>query len=283
MTVADAIRAAARRLETTSDTARLDAELLMAHALGVTRSEVLLRHMRDEAPADFAALVERRARQEPVAYILRYQEFFGLQFAVAPGVLIPRADSETVVEAALKAAPDAGSVLDLGTGPGTLLLTLLSQLPQASGKGIDASATALSLAKTNASTLGLSGRAQFIQRNWTKPGWADDLGRFDLVIANPPYVEEAADLAPGVRDFEPAEALFAGPEGLDDYRILIPQLPRLLTQNGIAVLEIGATQAEAVSEIADKAGFAVEMRRDLGNRPRALILRLRLGKGESSS
>ncbi|MGB3167554.1 MAG: peptide chain release factor N(5)-glutamine methyltransferase [Alteraurantiacibacter sp.] len=273
--MAEALRTAAQHLSSTSDTARLDAELLMAHTFGVSRSDLLLRHMRDPAPANFEALVERRAKHEPVAYMTGHQEFFGLPFKVAPGVLIPRADSESVVEAALEAVPDAVKILDLGTGPGTLLLALLSQLPEARGTGMDASDTALHLACTNAGLLGCANRATFTHINWTQPGWADALGQFDLVIANPPYVESDADLAPDVRDYEPAEALFAGEDGLADYRIIIPALPKLLTADGVAVLEIGWKQADAVTEIAEDQGFAAETRQDLGERDRAIILRQR--------
>ncbi|MCB2066440.1 MAG: peptide chain release factor N(5)-glutamine methyltransferase [Erythrobacter sp.] len=283
MKVAEALREAAARLARTSDTARLDAELLMAHALSVSRSDLLLRHMAEPAPASFAALVDRRAAHEPLAYIVGEQEFFGLTLAVGPGVLIPRGDSECVVEAALAAAPAARRVLDMGTGSGALLLALLDQLPQAAGVGIDGSPSALAMAAANAARLGLARRADMLLRDWTQPGWADDLGRFDLVISNPPYVEQAAPLEPDVRDYEPASALFAGPEGLDDYRRIIPQLPQLLSENGVAVLEIGASQAAVVSEIARNHGFAVEVRQDLGGRDRALVLRLTLGKGESSS
>ena len=280
--VAEALREAAQRLAATSDTARLDAELLMAHALGVSRSDLLLRQMDGNAPAGFAALVERRAGCEPVAHIIGRQEFYGLDFVVTPDVLIPRADSESVVETALEAAPDARRILDCGSGPGTLLLALLSQLPKAGGMGIDASDAALAIARRNAEALGLEARAEFSSADWHQPGWAEDLGRFDLVIANPPYVEDQADLAPDVRLFEPAEALFAGPDGLDDYRILVPQLPDLLTKNGVAVLEIGATQAASVSKMAQEQGFAVEVKPDLAGRDRALVLRLRLGKAEST-
>ncbi|WP_120076444.1 peptide chain release factor N(5)-glutamine methyltransferase [Aurantiacibacter odishensis] len=283
MTVAEAIREAAQRLATTSDTARLDAELLMAHALGCSRSDVLLRHMQAGAPEAFAALVDRRAAREPVAYILGNQEFYGLDLAVSPAVLIPRGDSEAIVRAALAAAPDAKRVLDLGTGSGALLLAVLSELPGAQGIGIDASPAALEIARQNADSLGLADRAALQAGDWTKPGWADDLGRFDLVIANPPYVEDDARLDPDVRDYEPASALFSGPEGLDDYRIIVPQLPRLLTETGVAVLEIGASQASEVSEIARQHGFTATAHRDLGGRDRALELRLALGKGESSS
>ncbi len=282
-TVASAIREAAARLAATSDTARLDAELLLAHALGCSRSDLLLRHMQDDVPDGFASLVERRAACEPVAYITGTQEFYGRSFAVTRDVLIPRGDSESVVEATLAAAPDARRILDCGTGSGALLLTLLAELPEAQGVGIDASGPALEVARRNAAELGLAGRAKFCLADWTMPGWANDLGRFDLVIANPPYVESDADLDVDVRDYEPASALFAGPEGLDDYRILIPQLPQLLMKNGAVMLETGATQAAQVAEIARDHGFAATAHKDLGQRDRGLLLRLRLGKGESSS
>ena len=281
-TVADAIRAATVRLSDTSDTARLDAELLMAHALGVSRSDVLLRYMQDNPPAGFAPMVERRAAREPIAYITGTQEFYGRAFAVTPAVLIPRADSESVIETALKAAPDARRVLDCGTGSGALLLTLLAEIPDAQGTGIDASVAAVEVARANAAGLGLTRRADIRLANWTAPGWADELGLFDLVIANPPYVENGAALDADVRDYEPASALFSGLDGLDDYNILIPQLPQLLTKNGVVVLEIGATQAEQVTQIAREHGFAATAHKDLGGRDRTLILRLRLGKGESS-
>ncbi|MFC3101321.1 peptide chain release factor N(5)-glutamine methyltransferase [Altererythrobacter lauratis] len=271
-TVAAAIRDAAARLSATSDTARLDAEVLMAHALGITRSDLLLRHMADPAPAGFAALVDRRARHEPVAYITGKQDFFGLTLAVDARCLIPRGDSECVVEAALAAAPAAASVLDCGTGSGALLLALLANLPDAQGIGVDASADALHVAQANADALGLADRVRLLRRDWTQSGWAADLGRFDLIIANPPYIAHAAPLDASVRDFEPAAALFAGPEGLDDYRVLIPQLPALLNSGGAAVLEIGAAQANAVSALANAAGFAVQCRPDLAGRPRALVL-----------
>ena len=276
MTVADAIRAAAERLCATSDTARLDAELLMAHVLGVSRSQLLLLRMRDDAAphaAGFDRLVERRAAHEPVAHLLGVQEFFGLEFAVTPDTLIPRGDSETIVQAALDCAPHDARVLDMGTGSGALLLAFLHERPDAKGVGIDASAAALAVASANGQRLGLAERAQFVQANWLESGWAHDLGRFDLVLCNPPYVESDAILDPDVREFEPATALFAGPEGLDDYRAIVPQLGKLLVPGGVAIFEIGAGQAEAVGAIASESGFAAETRRDLADRPRALILR----------
>ncbi len=273
MTVAQALREAAERLASTSDTARLDAEVLMAHALGVSRSDLLLRYMQADAPSNFAKLVDSRAMREPVAYIIGTQEFFGHAFAVNPAVLIPRADSEALVEAALSAAPNPKRVLDLGTGSGALLLSVLEASGSAEGIGIDASRSALEVATGNALSLGCSPRSQFLLRDWTKPGWPEGLGVFDLILCNPPYVEEAAELDPDVRDYEPDSALFAGPDGLDDYRILIPQLRQLMSENGVAVLEIGATQASSVTEIAEKAGFVTQIRHDLANRTRAIILR----------
>jgi release factor glutamine methyltransferase len=240
VTAADAIRAATAALTPTSDTARLDAEVLMAHALGVTRSELLLRHMRDAVPDTFDALIARRQAHEPVAYIVGEQEFFGLPFRVSPAVLIPRGDSEVLVEEALAAHPAALRVLDCGTGSGALLLAVLHGLPDASGVGIDRSAEALAVAADNAARLGLARRAAFALADWHAAGWADALGGpFDLVMANPPYVEDDADLAPSVRAHEPAGALFAGADGLNDYRALVPQLPALLRPGGAALVEIG--------------------------------------------
>ncbi|GGC33582.1 release factor glutamine methyltransferase [Novosphingobium marinum] len=272
-TVATALRDAALQLGATCDTARLDAELLMAHALGVSRSELLLRHVREDEPPGFAALVERRLGHEPVAYIVGRQEFYGLPFEVARGVLIPRADSETLVEAALAARPDAKRVLDCGTGSGALLLAVLANLPEAAGVGIDRSADALAIAKRNAVTLGLADRAHFVQADWEAAGWRQTIGGpFDLVLANPPYVESDADLARSVRDHEPAEALFAGPEGLDAYRALVPQVPGLLAAAGRAFFEIGAAQATHVGRIAADSGLDWQIHRDLGGRDRVIEL-----------
>ncbi len=272
MTVGEAIRAAAERLTATSDTARLDAELLMAHALAVSRSDMLLRAMRDPAPEGFSALVERRAAHEPVAYITGAQEFYGRAFAVEPGILIPRGDSETLVEAALEACPSPRRVLDLGIGSGALLLTILAERSGAFGVGIDKSAVAIDVAGENAIALGIENDWELHCRSWREAGWADDLGTFDLILCNPPYVEEDAALDHQVREFEPAGALFAGPEGLDDYHILIPQLRTLMNPGAVAIFEIGHTQAEAVSALAVAAGFGAELRRDLAGRPRALLL-----------
>jgi release factor glutamine methyltransferase len=275
-TVAQALREAARRLEAVTDTARLDAEVLMAETIGLSRSDMLLRHMGDPAPDLFEALVDRRLRHEPVAQILGRKEFYGREFRVCRDVLTPRADSEATVEAALEGCPPDAHNLDCGTGSGALLLTLLAELPSATGIGIDRSAAALAVAADNASRLCLGERAEMRLADWRDSRWSEGLGRFERVIANPPYVETAVELPSSVRDYEPAGALYAGPEGLDAYRVLLPQLPALLAPEGTAVLEIGATQAETVASIASAAGFRSELRRDLGGRPRALILRLGL-------
>jgi release factor glutamine methyltransferase len=272
MTVGEAIRAAAARLAAISDAARLDAELLMAHALGIHRSAMLLKAMRDPAPESFFALIARRMAHEPVAYITGRAEFYGLELAVNPAVLIPRADSETLIEAALDFAAPQGRALDLGSGSGALLIAVLANRAGWHGVGIDASPEALGIASGNAAALGLAEQATWLERNWHAAGWIEGLGTFDLILANPPYVESIAELDPQVRDWEPHSALFAGPEGLDDYQVLVPQLPALLSSKGRVIVEIGTDQAEAVSALAAAAGFSCEMRRDLAGRPRALVL-----------
>jgi release factor glutamine methyltransferase len=271
--ISDTLRAATVRLEAVSETARLDTEILMAHALGLARTEMLMRQSELAVPEGFAALVERRAAAEPVAYIRGTQDFWDLELAVTPDVLIPRGDSETLIEMAVdafagRAAPDR--VLDLGTGSGALLLAALSVFPLAQGVGVDSSAAALAVAKGNAAKVGFANRTAFRRASWLDTGWADSLGRFNLILCNPPYVDEGAALDATVALYEPHSALFAGPEGLADYRVLIPQIPALLATDGVAIFEIGFTQADAVSDLATSAGLSTEMRRDLSGNPRAL-------------
>ena len=271
--VADNIRTATNLLTGISDTPRLDAELLMAHALGVERQAVLLDPARYEVPELYAHLVARRMAHEPIAYILGHRDFWTIRIEVGPGVLIPRPDSETLIEACLELhrARGAGwpaTILDLGTGPGTLLLAALSEFPAAKGLGIDASECALAYARDNAATLGLAERASFGAGDWA----AGVSGQFDLILCNPPYIAETEPLMPDVADHEPASALFAGTDGLGDYRRIIPDLPRLLAPGGAAILEIGHAQRISVGDLARAAGFAVTCRQDLGGRDRALLL-----------
>lgn len=278
MTIADALREAAADLSDISETPRLDAELLMADALGTDRGNMLLMRMRDAVPDSFGERLARRMAHEPVAYITGRQDFWTLSLTVSPAVLIPRSDSETLIEAALEAFADRtpDRILDLGTGSGALLLAALSEFPKANGVGMDASEAALAIARTNAEDTGLSGRAQMLHGDWRREGWITALpGPFDLILANPPYIESEAALAPQVMAHEPHSALFAGAEGLDDYRILIPGLSALLEPHGVAIFEIGAGQREAVSAIAIANGFDVQCRRDLAGHDRALILRAR--------
>ena len=269
VTARTAIRAAACELAVVSETPRLDAELLMAHALGITREAVLLGRLDDVAPEAFAPLIERRLSHEPIAYITGTRAFWTIELAVGPGVLVPRADSETLIEAAIDhfGARAPAKILDLGTGPGTLLLAALDHWPQATGLGVDASAQALDYAQANARDLGMADRADFRLSDWA----AGVVGAFDLILANPPYIGEHEPLPREVREHEPGAALFAGEDGLDDYRAIVPQLAPLLVPGGAAILEIGATQADAVSELLVAAGFVVAARRDLAGHARALI------------
>ncbi|HYD12577.1 MAG TPA: peptide chain release factor N(5)-glutamine methyltransferase [Allosphingosinicella sp.] len=267
MRVRDALNAAAARLAVMSDTARLDAELLMAHAVGVEREALLLHRLDEEAPPGFELLVERRLAHEPVAYITGRRAFWTIELAVGPGALVPRPDSETLIEAAIVHFGDRAParILDLGTGPGTLLLAALDQWPEATGLGIDASEAALAWARRNAVP-----RAQFRLGHWGE-GLAE---RFDLILCNPPYVEAGADLPADVARHEPASALYSGPDGLDDYRLLAPQLARLLAPSGVVCVEIGVGQLISASALFAAEGFTIESRRDLRGIERCLVLTL---------
>jgi release factor glutamine methyltransferase len=264
-----ALTAATGHLAAVSDTSRLDAELLMAHALGTTRERLLLRHLDDPTPDTFATLIDRRLKHEPVAYITGTRDFWTISLAVGPGVLIPRPDSETLIEAAIEhfASRAPAAILDLGTGPGTLLLAALAHWPEAHGLGVDSSPDALDYARRNAELLDLADRASFRLGNW-----ADGVaGEFDLILCNPPYIAADESLPAEVREHEPCAALFAGPDGLDDYRVIATQLPRLIAPGGMAAIEIGATQAQAVSALLTAQGLKVAVRRDLAGRDRCVI------------
>jgi release factor glutamine methyltransferase len=257
---------------------RLEARRLLAHVLGTTE-EALLRDPRAAVPADkaqhFATLLARRVAHEPFAYLTGRVGFWTLDLEVSPATLIPRADSETLVEAALAACPDKGAtlqVLDLGTGTGALLLAVLSEFPAANGIGIDLKPAAAALAARNAARLGLAARARFLAGAWA----AAVRGPFDLILCNPPYIESAAiaGLMPEVARHEPALALDGGADGLAAYRRIIADLPRLLAPRGVAVLELGAGQQAAVEALGLAAALKPEAcSADLGGVPRALVLR----------
>ncbi len=210
---------------------------------------------------------------EPLALILGKREFWSLNFAVSPDTLIPRRESETLIEAALEAFRGGSprALLDLGTGTGCLLLAALSEFRSASGVGVDRSPPAAALAHHNAVVLGLADRAWFVCGNWADPL----ASRFDLVLCNPPYIptSEIDGLMPEIARYEPRAALDGGPDGLAAYKNLLPALPRILEPDGVAVLELGADQADALGAMALRAGLVVSFRNDLAGIARAMIAR----------
>ena len=271
LTVRRALGLAAARLAQVSETPRLDAELLMAHALGIGRETLLLSRLDEAVPESFESLVERRLEHEPVAYIIGRRGFWTIDLEVGPGVLVPRPDSETLIEAAIEHFEERPPerVLDLGTGSGALLLAALDRWREATGLGVDASEAALAIAAANAERLGLADRA--ILR---RADWAEGLREtFDLVLCNPPYVEAGAALPREVAEWEPAEALYAGADGLDDHRRLARAIPRLVSPGGVACVEIGPDQAKTAAALYRAQGAQVSLRRDLAGRPRCLVLR----------
>jgi release factor glutamine methyltransferase len=273
--IAEAVRDGAQVLATAGiENPRLESRLLLAHALGRS-SDALIRDLREQAPpSDFVSLLARRAAREPLAFILGWREFWSLRFQVSPATIIPRPETETVMEAALALYPAGqfpGRILDLGTGTGCLLLAFLHDRPGTFGVGVDRSEAAARLARWNARALGLAARSAFVCGDW-----ADAIsGQFDLVLSNPPYITtpDLATLMPDVALYEPRFALDGGCCGLTAYHAILHALPRLLTPAGVAVLELGAGQSEAVGGIAAAAGFRLETRRDLSGTPRAMILR----------
>lgn len=224
-------------------------------------------------PAALSPLLTRRVAREPLALILGSREFWSLNFAVSPDTLIPRPESETLIEAALAAfqSRPARSVLDLGTGTGCLLLAALSEFRSAFGVGVDRSPAAAALAKRNATALGLADRAWLVCGDWAEAV----ASRFDLVLCNPPYIPTSVigGLMPEVARYEPRAALDGGPDGLTAYRHLLPALSRFLQAHGVAVLELGAGQANSVGALARQAGLVVDFRHDLAGIARAVVLR----------
>jgi release factor glutamine methyltransferase len=274
MTLADRLRNAAAALEAAGvENPRREARLLLAHATGLDGAG-LLRDMQTDRPAPgFAGMVARRVAREPLALITGEQPFWTFSVAVSPDTLVPRADSEALIEAALAAFPNEkpGRVLDLGTGTGCLLLAALLEFPGATGVGIDLSPAAAALARRNAVALGLDGRASLVCGDWA----ACLAGRFDLVLSNPPYIETAdiAGLMPEVARYEPVRALDGGADGLAAYRVIISSLPGLLAPGGVAIFELGAGQEADVAALGRAAGLEPEPASpDLSGIARALPL-----------
>ena len=269
--IARALDDAARQLSESSDTSRLDAELLMAEALHIDRDRLLLTPPDRPVPERFWEMVGRRREGEPVAYITGRRAFWNIELHVGPGTLVPRPDSEVLIASAMEHfqdGPGPARILDLGTGPGTLLLAALDIWPDATGLGVDVSRQALSYASANARRLRFEARVKLLQGNWA----SGLLEKFDLILCNPPYIAEGAALGPGVREYEPDEALFAGREGLDAYRELAPQLPRLLNPGGLAAIEIAPDQGAAVTALLARDGLGARQANDLAGRPRAILL-----------
>jgi release factor glutamine methyltransferase len=252
---------------------RLEARLLLAHTLGVPVAALLRDPHALADPTGYTGLIDRRAAREPLSYILGHREFWSLDFAVSATTLIPRPESETLIEAALAVfanRPPPARILDLGTGAGILLLSALHEFPAAFGVGTDRSPDAAGLAAANAATLGLADRAAFLCADWAAPldGW------FDLILCNPPYIpsSEVDRLMPEVAQHEPRGALDGGADGLSAYRRIVATLPALLHPKGVAVLELGIGQDRAVAALAGEAGLAATTRPDLAGIARALVV-----------
>ena len=277
-TVGTALQAAVGRLYAAGiDTARLDARLLLGDLLRLETADLVAHPERPLAAPEverFRDLIECRCRHQPVSQLLARREFWGLNFRVTADTLIPRPETETVVEAALAGLADRGQavrILDLGTGTGCLLLALLHELPRATGLAIDCSPAALAVARANAEALGLVERAEFRLGDWT-----DGLiGSFDLIVSNPPYITtpDMDRLAPEVARHEPRLALHGGWDGLDCYHAIAGGLARILHPDGRLLLEIGADQGDSVVAIFATAGFRCMARHDdLAGLPRCLVL-----------
>ena len=269
----DALAEAASRLTAAGiDSARLDARVLLACAIGVAPEEVVGINDVDAGRAElFRAFVDRRAAREPLAYIAGKKEFYSREFAVGPGVLVPRPETETLIDEALQRFPDRNAelrVLDLGTGSGCLIVSFLGLFPNSRGVAVDVSEDALAWARSNIARHGLAPRCTVGLANWNASG------RFDVILVNPPYLseEEVVRAAPEVGLYEPATALRAGCDGLAAYRALAPQVASLLAEGGQAFLEIGAGQQTAVRQILEANGLEwLGFRPDLAGIPRCVI------------
>ena len=257
------------------DAARKARWIAQLKSAGIDEAALDLRHIllaaRDANDAD--RMVSRRANREPLSHILGDKPFWTLDLKVTPDVLTPRADTETLVETCLKQISSRNAALciaDFGTGSGAILLALLSEWPNATGLGIDISESALAIAMENAVRNRLSDRADFQTGNWAE-GISDN--RLDLAVSNPPYIasDVLETLDPEVRDHEPRIALDGGADGLGVYRILLPELFRVLKSGGRMAVEIGFDQADAVMSLAERSGFSdIELAKDLGGQPRVV-------------
>jgi release factor glutamine methyltransferase len=275
-TLVSAWKAARERLEAAGvDGPVIDARLLVEAAADATRTDILAdphRVLSGEQAGRLEDYLARRERREPVSHILGRKGFWKVMLKVTPNVLTPRPDTETILDVVLPAFDEHRrfDVLDLGVGSGAILLAILAERPLARGVGVDASDEALAVARENAANLGLEGRTALLRGDWTF-GLAD--GSFDLVVANPPYIPSAdiAALDPEVRDHEPRLALDGGPDGLDAYRRLAPEVVRVLRPGGRFALEIGIGQKSAVEGLMREAG-AVDLRiqNDLAGRERVV-------------
>lgn len=246
-----------RRSPVLADSAWPDAALLLRHTLSVGAAELRAwpeRRLTPEQQQRFRAAVARRLAQEPIQYITGEQEFFGLSCEVSPAVLIPRPETELLVEAVLRELSPASDgslrILDVGTGSGAIALALAKHLPEARVTAVDVSPAALAVAARNADRLGLAPRVRLVHSDLIEALSADEAA-FDAIVSNPPYVAEADrdTLHPEVRDYEPAEALFAGPAGLDIYRRLIPQSERHLRPGGLLAMEFGYGQRDSLADL----------------------------------
>jgi len=265
-----------RRLQAAGvDSPVIDARLLVEAAAGATRADILAeprRPLSDEQSQALEAYVARRERREPVSHILGAKGFWKIMLRVTPAVLTPRPDTETILDLVLPmfAEHEAFALLDLGVGSGAILLAILAERPAARGLGIDISEEAIAVARENAANLGLAARTALLRGDWTAGLDADN---FDLVVSNPPYVRsgDIAGLAPEVRDHEPRLALDGGPDGLDAYRRLAPEIVRVLKPGGRFAVEIGPDQSDAVEALFSAAGAeGVAVTDDLAGRRRVV-------------
>lgn len=276
-TLVQAWKSSRAKLEATGiDQPVIDARLMLEAAAGVSRMDILTdphRQLTDEQQAMLDSYIDRRARREPVSHILGRKGFWKIMVGVTPNVLTPRADTETLVETALGHFPEGMrfTMLDLGVGSGAILLAILAERPAAKGLGVDISEEALAVARENAANLDLNNRVSLLRGDWTA-GLGEN--QFDLVTANPPYIptRDIEGLDPEVRDHEPRLALDGGPDGLDAYRILAPEVLRVLKPGGLFIVEIGFDQSEAVEALFKAAGGKdVQTKKDLSTNDRVVF------------